>query len=91
MAMGATSVAALRLVAGRRPWATAIALVAGPIELGVGGWFAYALGAGLIPLTDPAYVTWPLVVMVSIISLGVGFVAAALSERVMDRFRRWGL
>ena len=79
---------ALRLVSGRRPWATAVALAAGAVDLAVAGWLAYALVTGIVPLTDPFYVAWPLLVMLPTIGFGVGFFAAALSEKVMDRFRQ---
>jgi hypothetical protein len=79
---------ALRLVSGRRPWATAAALLAGAVDLAVGGWLAYALVTSVIPLTDPFYVAWPLLVMLSTVGFGVGFFAAALSDRAMDRFRQ---
>jgi hypothetical protein len=78
----------LHLVAGRRPLATAVALLAGAIDLAVGGWIGYALATGVIPLIDPFSAAWPLVVMVSSTGFGVGFFAAALSEPVMDRFRQ---
>lgn len=79
---------ALRLVSGRRPWATAAALLAGAVDLAVGVWLAYALVTGVIPPTDPLYLAWPLLVMLSTIGFGVAFLAAALSDRVMDRIRQ---
>ena len=80
-------IGALRLVSGRRPWATAVALLAGAVDLAVGGWLAYALVTGIIPLTDPSYVAWPLLVMLPTIGFGVAFLAAAVSDKVMDRVR----
>ncbi len=82
------AMSALRMVSGRRPWATAIALLAGAIDLAAGGWIAYALITGIIPLADPLWVAWPVLVALAITWFGVGFFAAALSDKVMDRFRQ---
>jgi hypothetical protein len=83
------TVGALRLLGGQRPRATWLALLAGVVESGIATWFGVALATGeFLPANSFYSIVWPVGVMVTTTGLGVAFLAAVVSDRIMGRLLR---